>query len=103
MNKYVFITYDYYPTNLKDFIKLNKEEYYTNENNDEFIKKIKIIAFQVLNAICYLHHNGIIHRNLKPENILIKEEKIKITDFTLSKFATIPHTEYSPEVSNLKF
>lgn len=77
----------------------NKEENFIKENNDEFLKKIKLMAFQVLNGICYLHHDGIIHRNLKPENIVTNEGKIKITDFTLSKFITIPHSEYSPEVN----
>lgn len=51
----------------------------------------KLLFFQMLVAINYLHANNISHRDLKPENILLnshdeKETLIKITDFGLSKF-----------------
>ncbi len=43
----------------------------------------------MLDAILYLHTQGVAHRDLKPENILLKDAKdaaaIKITDFGLSK------------------
>lgn len=39
----------------------------------------------IYSAMIYFHFNGIIHRNLKPENILITDENvIKISDFDLS-------------------
>lgn len=51
----------------------------------------KLLFYQMVVAINYLHANNISHRDLKPENILLnshdkKETLIKITDFGLSKF-----------------
>ncbi|XP_072133929.1 calcium/calmodulin-dependent protein kinase type 1B-like [Mobula birostris] len=44
---------------------------------------------QVLEAVRYLHENGVVHRDLKPENLLYynsdENSKIMISDFGLSK------------------
>lgn len=32
-------------------------------------------------AVQYLHHNNIRHKDLKPQNILVKENKVLLTDF----------------------
>ena len=45
----------------------------------------KIYAMQVLLALRYLRQNGIIHRDIKPDNILVSADgKLKLTDFGLS-------------------
>ncbi|XP_062571619.1 serine/threonine-protein kinase Chk2-like [Saccostrea cucullata] len=50
----------------------------------------KLIFYQMVCAVKYLHDEGITHRDLKPENILLANEEnetlIKVTDFGLSKF-----------------
>ncbi|MEN3015488.1 MAG: serine/threonine-protein kinase [bacterium] len=43
------------------------------------------IWIQILEALDYAHQKGIVHRDLKPDNILIQDEKVKITDFGISK------------------
>lgn len=46
------------------------------------------VVRQILEAVEYMHNNGIAHRDLKPENLLCSgpnNEIIKVTDFGLSK------------------
>lgn len=50
-------------------------------------KAAKIIK-SLLEAVAYLHDNGIVHRDIKPENILFEDEQeddIKLIDFGLSR------------------
>ncbi len=35
--------------------------------------EIKIIVGQALNALAYVHRNGMMHRDVKPENFLVKD------------------------------
>jgi serine/threonine protein kinase len=54
------------------------------------ISNVKKIMYQILSGLYYLHANSIIHRDMKPGNILCYPNKngeidIKITDFGLSK------------------
>lgn len=61
---------------LKEFIQ---------ENHPIPYKKIIDIMSQILSAISYAHANGVIHRDIKPHNILInKEGTVKITDFGIA-------------------
>ena len=45
------------------------------------------IFYQIVNGIQYLHNNKIVHRDMKPENIMLTKDMIvKIGDFGLSKY-----------------
>jgi serine/threonine protein kinase len=61
---------------------------------DEFLKKSILnekemvhIIVQIFDAIAYCHKQNVMHRDLKPQNIFISKEnlKIKIADFGLAK------------------
>ncbi|KAG7800438.1 hypothetical protein KL944_004011 [Ogataea haglerorum] len=45
-------------------------------------ESVRYYSTQLVDAIDYMHRNGVIHRDIKPENILLNADmKIKITDF----------------------
>lgn len=49
-------------------------------------KEVVDIGLQIFAALEHAHVNGIIHRDIKPQNILIsKNGKIKVTDFGIAK------------------
>ena len=63
-------------TDLKKYIQDNHPIPYS--------KVIKIMS-QILSGISYAHRNDVIHRDIKPHNILIdKEGTVKITDFGIA-------------------
>lgn len=53
---------------------------------------------QLLIGLSALHHQGIMHRNLKPDNIFLDEQGVvKIGDFTTTRMLDIPFQAYTPE------
>ena len=58
---------------------------YIQENHPIPYSKVIKIMSQILSVISYAHRNGVIHRDIKPHNILIdKEGTVKITDFGIA-------------------
>lgn len=56
-------------------------QYIAGETLEEYIKKyspvefekVKSIAYQILDALIFIHEKGIIHRDIKPSNIMIHQ------------------------------
>ncbi|HBM97504.1 TPA: hypothetical protein DD394_08520, partial [bacterium UBP9_UBA11836] len=62
-------------------------EYEEVPTNEQLRQRLKIFR-QVLEAVRYAHENGVIHRDLKPDNIMVsKTGQVKVMDFGLAFFA----------------
>ncbi|XP_062502429.1 MAPK/MAK/MRK overlapping kinase-like [Corticium candelabrum] len=74
--------------NIYDFIRGRK--HYLPET------QVKRLIYQLCKALEFMHRKGIFHRDVKPENILLKGEVVKLADFgsCRSIYSKPPYTEY---------
>lgn len=60
---------------------------------------VKSYTYQILQGILFCHQRRVLHRDLKPQNLLIdKTGAIKIADFGLARAFGIPVRVYTHEV-----
>ena len=69
-----------------EFIDGKDLSFYVRNNKNKVLKDILNFTSQIASALSFAHKNKIIHRDIKPQNILLdKLGKIKITDFGIAK------------------
>ena len=91
-DSYYYFILDYYERSLFNII---------NVNNNESI--IRFYSAELICVLEYLHINGYIHKDIKPENIMIDNEgHIKLVDFDLSSKTNISMI-VSPLVTNISY
>mmetsp|Transcript_75752 Transcript_75752/g.239562 ORF Transcript_75752/g.239562 Transcript_75752/m.239562 type:complete len:568 (+) Transcript_75752:190-1893(+) len=58
--------------------------------------KVKQYMYEVLKALDHMHRNGIFHRDVKPENLLLLDDEIKLADLGSCRgiYSRQPYTEY---------
>jgi len=78
-HEFIYLVTEYiHSRTLEKMLKTSKP----SENN------IKVIIFSILKTLVYMASKGILHRNIKPSNILIDDEKkIKVAGFSLATYS----------------
>jgi serine/threonine protein kinase len=65
------------------------------------------LLLQILQALTYLHQRGVLHRDLKPGNILVVEgprgPHVKLLDFGLARIARSPRSEHAEVAGTLGY
>lgn len=87
-----------------EFLSMDLKRYLDNLPEDEFIGKmlLKSYLYQILDALLFCHKRRVIHRDLKPQNLLIDSNGIiKLADFGLARAFIIPIRVYTHEVVTL--
>ena len=87
-NDELFFVFEYLECNIYHLIK-DRDKYLPES-------RIRNWAYQILQGLNYIHKNGFFHRDMKPENILVTGNRVKIADFGLAREirSRPPYTEY---------
>ena len=92
----LMLVFEYMDKDLKKFMDSRG-----NGGSLDFIT-IKSFMHQLLQGIAFCHENRVLHRDLKPQNLLINNKgQLKLADFGLARAFGIPVNTFSNEVVTL--
>jgi cyclin-dependent kinase 5 len=85
-----------------EFIDQDLKKYFDVSGGIISPQIVKSFYYQLLQGLAFCHRNNILHRDLKPQNILIsKKGELKLADFGLARAFGIPVRIFSAEVVTL--
>ncbi|XP_048408870.1 cyclin-dependent kinase 18-like isoform X2 [Stegostoma tigrinum] len=88
------LVFEYLDSDLKQYMDIC--------GNIMSMHNVKIFMFQLLRGLAYCHKRKVLHRDLKPQNLLINERgELKLADFGLARAKSVPTKTYSNEVVTL--
>uniref|UniRef100_A0A8C1WLY1 cyclin-dependent kinase n=1 Tax=Cyprinus carpio TaxID=7962 RepID=A0A8C1WLY1_CYPCA len=85
-----------------EYLDKDLKQYMDDCGNIMSMHNVKIFLFQILRGLAYCHRRKVLHRDLKPQNLLINERgELKLADFGLARAKSVPTKTYSNEVVTL--
>lgn len=85
-----------------EYLDRDLKQYMDNFGGILAMYNVKLFLFQLLRGISYCHKRRVLHRDLKPQNLLINGKgELKLADFGLARAKSVPTKTYSNEVVTL--
>merc|ERR1719450_664577 len=82
-----------------EFVENDLKKYMKAQHGRLAPSAVKRFAYQLCRGVEFCHANRIIHRDIKPQNLLINSQlQLKLADFGLARAFTVPVPKYTHEV-----
>jgi len=82
-----------------EYVERDLKQYMDACHGSICIHNIKLFVYQLLRGLEYCHSRKVLHRDLKPQNLLISERgDVKLADFGLARAKSVPTKTFSHEV-----
>ncbi|KAG0336218.1 Cyclin-dependent kinase 2 [Podila horticola] len=94
----VYLTFEYHGIDLRKYIRAIPREKYPYLMP---MTTIQDLMRQLMQGLEYCHARSYVHRDLKPQNLLIANGQLKLADFGLSRAGAPPLRLYTREVVTL--
>ncbi|CAL8397358.1 unnamed protein product [Boreogadus saida] len=85
-----------------EYVQTDLSQYMTEHPGGLHSHNVRVFMFQMLRGLSYIHGRRILHRDLKPQNLLISYlGELKLADFGLARSRSVPCQTFSSEVVTL--
>ena len=96
----LYLVFEFLDTDLKKFIDSHRKGPNPRPLSPSLIQSF---LFQLCKGVAHCHSHGVLHRDLKPQNLLLDQERgiLKIADLGLGRAFTVPLKSYTHEIVTL--
>nr|XP_024218022.1 cyclin-dependent kinase 14 isoform X3 [Halyomorpha halys] len=85
-----------------EYVHTDLSQYMERHPGGLVYHNVRLLLFQLLRGLAYCHKRMVLHRDVKPQNLLISEMgELKLADFGLARAKSVPSHTYSHEVVTL--
>ncbi|RXI01625.1 hypothetical protein DVH24_014974 [Malus domestica] len=96
----LYLVFEYLDTDLKKFIDSHRKGPNPGPMPPSLVQSF---MYQLCKGVAHCHSHGVLHRDLKPQNLLLDKERgiLKIADLGLGRAFTVPLKSYTHEIVTL--